>query len=157
MILYHGSNIEIAHPDVLHSRSNIDFGCGFYTTPLQEQAERWCEKFLRRGKPGIISVYQLDEKIWKECKVLEFDTYSEEWLDFVTACRMGKDIHEYDVVMGGVANDKVFNTCELYFKNYIGKNAALDRLRYEKPNRQLCFKNQQTIDQYLHFERSYQL
>ncbi len=55
---------------------------------------------------------------------------------------------------GGVANDRVFNTCELYFKHYIDKNIALDRLKYEKPNQQMCIKNQQTIDKYLHFERS---
>ena len=44
---------------------------------------------------------------------------------------------KYDLIIGGVANDKVFNTCELYFKQYIGKEATLDRLRYEKPNCQI--------------------
>ncbi len=45
MILYHGSDLEILKPDVIHSRKNLDFGCGFYTTPLYEQAQKWCEKF----------------------------------------------------------------------------------------------------------------
>ena len=55
MILYHGSFLEIANPDLLHSRPNVDFGCGFYVTPLHEQAAKWCGKFKRRGKVGIIS------------------------------------------------------------------------------------------------------
>ena len=63
-------------------------------------------------------------------------------------------VADYDLIVGGVANDRVFNTCELYFKHYIDKNTALDRLKYEKPNQKMCIKNQQTIDKYLHFERS---
>ena len=38
MILYHGSFLEIAKPDLVHSRPNVDFGRGFYVTPLYEQA-----------------------------------------------------------------------------------------------------------------------
>lgn len=154
MILFHGSNMEISQPDILHSRKNIDFGCGFYTTPIREQAEKWVEKFMRRGNDGIINIFYMEDESINECKVLNFDTYSEEWLDFIMACRTGNDTSEYDLIMGGVANDRVFNTCELYFKHYIDKNTALDRLRFEKPNYQICFKNQETIDKYLHFERS---
>lgn len=157
MILYHGSYIEVPKPDITHSRKNLDFGRGFYTTPLYDQAEKWCEKFIRRGKDGVISYYDLDESVLEHCKKLEFSVYSEEWLDFITNCRMGTDVEEYDLVIGGVANDKVFNTCELYFKGYIGKDSALDRLRYEKPNCQICFKKQELIDHYLQFERSMQL
>lgn len=50
MILYHGSCLEIVHPDLNHSRDNVDFGRGFYTTPIYEQAVRWCRKFKQRGK-----------------------------------------------------------------------------------------------------------
>ena len=49
MILYHGSYTEVIRPDILHSRRNVDFGQGFYTTPLREQAEKWCKKFKDRG------------------------------------------------------------------------------------------------------------
>ena len=41
MRLYHGSYLEIKSPDLLHSRKNVDFGLGFYTTPLYEQAVNW--------------------------------------------------------------------------------------------------------------------
>lgn len=61
MILYHGSFLEIVQPDLVHSRPNVDFGCGFYVTPLYDQAAKWCGKFKRRGKEGIISRYEYNE------------------------------------------------------------------------------------------------
>lgn len=154
MILYHGSYLEIAKPDLQHSRPNVDFGLGFYTTPLYEQAEKWCQRFKRRGKNGIISRYMLDDTAFEELKVLKFDRYSEEWLDFILTCRRGEDTSDYDIVMGGVANDKVFNTVELYFEGLIDKAQAIDRLRYEKPNLQLCLRSDRVLSEYLHFEGS---
>ena len=56
MILYHGSFLEIAKPDLVHFRLSVDFGRGFYVTPLYEQAAKWCGKFKRRGKGGITAV-----------------------------------------------------------------------------------------------------
>lgn len=131
MILYHGSFLEIAKPDLVHSRSNVDFGRGFYVTPLYEQAAKWCGKFKRRGKDGVISRYGYDENRGNELKTLKFDSYSEEWLDFILSCRSGKDSTDYDLVVGGVANDKVFNTVELFFDGLIDKTEAINRLRYE--------------------------
>ena len=78
MILYHGSFLEIAKPDLVHSRPNVDFGRSFYVTSLHEQAEKWCGKFKRRVKDGIISRYEYDESRKVELKILKFDSYSEE-------------------------------------------------------------------------------
>ncbi len=157
MILYHGSYVEIAKPDLKHSRLNVDFGRGFYTTPIYEQAVKWCKKFKRQGKEGVVSYYRFDEDAFDKLKVLRFDSYSEEWLDFILICRGGKDISDYDVVIGGVANDKVFNTVELYFDNLIDKSEAIRRLRYERPNLQVCFRTEKVLAEYLHFERSEQV
>ena len=129
MILYHGSFLEIAKPDLVHSRPNVDFGRGFYVTPLYEQAAKWCGKFKHRGKDGIISRYEYDESREAELKTLKFDSYSEEWLDFILNCRSGKDLTDSDLVVGGVANDKVFNTVELFFDGLIDKTEAISRLR----------------------------
>ena len=41
MIIYHGSYMEIVRPDLKHSRPNVDFGLGFYTTPIYAQAVKW--------------------------------------------------------------------------------------------------------------------
>ncbi|CVI71345.1 hypothetical protein NDGK_02192 [Clostridiales bacterium CHKCI001] len=78
MILYHGSYLKIQTPDLTRSRVNVDFGHGFYTTPIYEQAVKWCEKFKRRGKDGIISRYRFDEIAYHKLKMLIFDSYSEE-------------------------------------------------------------------------------
>ena len=153
MIVYHGSYLEITKPDLKHSRQNVDFGRGFYTTPLYEQAEKWCGKFKRQGKNDIISCYEFDESLYDVLKVLKFDTYSEEWLDFIMNCRRGKDTTDYDIVIGGVSNDKVFNTVELFFDGLINKTKAIKRLRYEKPNLQICFRSEKALEQ-LHFEGS---
>ena len=154
MILYHGSHIEVSAPDLVHSRINVDFGRGFYTTPLREQAEKWCQKFIRRKMNSVLSRYTLDDVALSKTNVLTFDTYSEEWLDFILACRSGNDHSTYDIVIGGVANDKVFNTVELYFDQLIDKREALKRLRYEKPSIQVCIRSQEVINHCLHFEGS---
>nr|WP_288684807.1 DUF3990 domain-containing protein [uncultured Anaerobutyricum sp.] len=156
MILYHGSFLEIVQPDLIHSRSNVDFGRGFYVTPLYDQAAKWCGKFKRRGKDGIISRYEFDESREVELKTLKFDSYSEEWLSFILNCRSGKDLTNYDLVAGGVANDKVFNTVELFFDGLIDKKEAINRLRYEKPNLQICFRTEKALS-FLHFEGSEKL
>lgn len=153
MNLYHGSYVEIEQPDLEHSRNNVDFGRGFYTTPLYEQALKWCGKFKRRNQSGIVSKYWFDEEKMQNLKVLKFDSYSEEWLDFILACRKGKDVTDYDIVIGGVANDKVFNTVELFFDGLIDKTEAINRLQYEKPNLQICFRSEKAIE-CLHFEGS---
>lgn len=93
--------------------------------------------------PGIIN----------ELKVLKFDSYSEDWLEFILNCRREKDTTDYDLVVGGVANDRVFNTVELYFDGLIDKKEAINRLRYEKPNLQICFRTEKAL-RYLHFEGS---
>ena len=76
--------------------------------------------------------------------------------DEIKAC-ITAGAEDYDIVIGGVANDKVFNTVELYFDNLIDKGEAIRRLRYEKPNLQICFRTQKALDGYLHYEGSGQL
>ncbi|MBQ9252310.1 MAG: DUF3990 domain-containing protein [Clostridia bacterium] len=154
MIVYHGSDQEIRYPDVLHSRKRVDFGPGFYVTPIYKQAQSWASRFLRNGKPGVITEYVLDDTALELPNVLRFDEYNEEWLDYIFACRKGKVPGNYDIVMGGVANDKVFDTVELFFAGLIDKTVALSRLIYEKPNYQICLRTQRIIDDYLQFRGS---
>lgn len=125
MILYHGSYLEIQTPDLVHSRDNVDFGRGFYTTPLYRAGSKIVRKIQASRKKRIVSRYSFDEAAYQKLKVLTFDSYSEEWLDFILKCRTGNDTTDYDIVIGGVANDKVFNTVELYFDNLIGKKEAI--------------------------------
>ena len=153
MILYHGSFLEITKPDLVHSRPNVDFGRVFMSRRCMSRLRSGAENSNARGKDGIISRYEYDESREVELKKLKFDSYSEEWLDFILNCRSGKDSTDYDLVVGGVANDKVFNTVELFFDGLIDKTEAINRLRYEKPNLQICFRTEKALS-LLHFEGS---
>lgn len=146
MILYHGSYIMVENPDLEHSRKKVDFGAGFYTTPIYAQALKWCERFKRQGQKGVISFYDFDENCGKNLDILRFESYSEEWLEFISDCRKGLDRSTHDMVVGGVANDKVFDTVELYFDGLIGKKEAIGRLMYEQPNQQNCFRTKKALD-----------
>ena len=63
MKLYHTSNIEIPNPDTIHSREHLDFGRGFYLTSLREQAEKYAQRFLRKGEDAFLNVYELDDEL----------------------------------------------------------------------------------------------
>jgi len=155
MKLYHGSSLVVEKPDISFSRASVDFGRGFYTTPIKEQAISWAQRFKNKQGQGIISIYEIDEtKLKEEASILAFDDYSTCWLDFIVLCRQGGSNDQYDVVTGGVANDQVFNTIQLFLDGLIDKEESLKRLRYEKPNMQYCFCNQQVIDNYLTFVSS---
>ena len=158
MKVYHGSTVVVEKPLASYGRSNLDFGEGFYTTSMQNQAEKWIQRFIALEKKGIINIYNFDDSdIQQKFRYKKFLEYNEEWLDFVLGCRTGsKDYLKYDIIEGGIANDKVFNTIELYFSNLIDKNTALQRLKFEKPNNQICFINQEVLDEVLHFESYYE-
>ena len=156
MILYHTSTVEICQPDLLHSRPRLDFGRGFYLTPICEQAERYGERFIRRGEKAILNIFLLDENR-TECSHKIFTAYDGEWLDFVTACRKGLPHENYDIIEGGIADDQVFDTVDLYFSGVYTREQALAQLQYKKPNHQVCITSQHILDKYLHFQSSKRL
>lgn len=153
MIVYHSSYTIVDKPDVHHSREALDFGKGFYVTVLREQAMRYAERFSLRGSKAFLNIYEFDDA-WRNENVKIFNAYNDEWLDFITDNRSMKAVHVYDAVEGGVANDKIFRTVELYLAGDITKDVALSRLKYEKPNHQICIHNQKLIDEYLKFIRA---
>jgi len=152
MMLYHGSYLAVEKPDISFFRDNVDFGRGFYTTPIKTQAVSWSERFKSRYGHSVVSSYEIDEiTLRTDASVLEFCSYSDEWLDFIVSCRSGKNPGDYDLVIGGIANDKVFDTIQLFLDGLIDKAESIKRLRYEKPNIQYCFRNQTIIDEHLKF------
>ena len=155
MILYHGSYIAIEKPDIQYARLKTDFGRGFYLTPHREQALRWSARFLRSRGSAAISVYSFlpePARMPKEARILEFDAHNLDWLNFITSCRLGQATDDaWDLIIGGVANDKVFDTLQLYFDRLLSADEAIGRLRYDKPNLQYCFKTQAFIDEFLQF------
>lgn len=155
MIVYHGSSMLVESPDIYHSRDNVDFGKGFYVTAYKEQAEKWAARFKKRNGQGVVSMYEFNLDACREAfQIMEFDKYNDEWLDFILDCRNAHDESTFDIVIGGVANDKVFNTIELFLDGLIEKQEAIKRLRYMRPNSQICIRNQELIKNYLVFLKS---
>lgn len=156
MILYHSSNTAIERPDTVHSRDFLDFGKGFYLTSLQEQAVKYAMRFVRRGQQAWLNSYEFvcDPTQWK---VLEFKAYDKEWLDFVSFCRAGEDTTDYDIVIGGIANDKVIQTLDRYFEGEISESETLGLLKYERPNNQYCIRSQYMLEKCLKHIESRQL
>ncbi len=140
MTVWHGGEVAVPCPDLVHSRRAVDFGAGFYVTPILGQAELWCEKRKRQRGRAFLSRYEYDETAAASLKVLTFDSYSEPWLDFIVACRAEMDSSDWDVVIGGVANDRVFDTLEAFFDGFATKGQTIDRLRLQTPNLQICLR-----------------
>lgn len=154
MILYHGGTEAVMQPDCKMGRPDLDFGQGFYVTLLQDQAEGFARRKARdrKGKP-VISIYEFDyDAAIKDCAYLNFEFYDETWLDFVVESRSGlKPWENYDIVEGGVANDRVIDTVELYTIGILDKASALGRLSEHQPNHQICILSQTILDKYLKF------
>lgn len=151
MIIYHTSPFIVEKPDICHSRDYLDFGKGFYATTIKEQAVKYAQRFILRDMNAYLNIYDLSEDFEEHYSDKRFPGYDGEWLDFVARCRKGSDTTGYDLVIGGIANDKVFRTIDLYFSGDITKNEALSKLEYEHPNNQLCLRSQSIIDTCLRF------
>lgn len=153
MEIYHSSYTSVEFPDIRYSREFLDFGKGFYLTILYDQAVKYAQRFKRRKRQAWLSTYELEFNP-KDWKILQFDSYDREWLRFVTNCRRGLDNSEYDLVIGGIANDQVIQTIERYFSGEISENDALGLLKYEKPNNQYCIRSQRMLDECLKHKNS---
>lgn len=160
MKIYHGSTLIIEHPIAAAGREKLDFGRGFYVTDIKSQAELWAERMQRiKQETGIVNVYEMDiDKVKQVFRYYRFENYDNEWLQFIVANRMGRNIMEqYDVIEGGVANDRVIDTVEAYMANLMPLENALQELSKHRPNNQLCITNQKVIDEYLVFVESYKI
>lgn len=152
--VYHGSTVTIDSPLVSVGRDNLDFGKGFYVTDLREQAAAWAQRMADRQRRGpVINVYSLDmEAVIRECRFLRFPEYNIEWLDFIAANRNGRRLWaDYDVIEGGIADDRVADTVEAYIAGMMPAEIALGRLAQHKPNNQICILRQSVADRFLTF------
>ena len=159
MIVYHGSSQLVQKPDVCHSYRALDFGKGFYVTSVREQAERWAKRkagYLGSEK-GIVSVYELESYD----QSLRYKTFGDDlgsWIDFVCRCRDGNDDYlDFDVVIGKVANDKVFRVVDMYHSGIWDKQRALQEIRVYPTYDQIAFITQKAIDKLLTYKESYEV
>ena len=146
--LYHGSTVAVRKPSLRPGRPNADFGKGFYTTSNLEQAERWAHIKQERedAARAVVSVYEFDETLLNnsDWNIRRFTGADEAWLYFVTDCRKSHK-HDYDLVQGPVANDKVFTTVNLFESGVLSAEAAILQLKAYKTYDQLSFHTDKTI------------
>ncbi|GHS90007.1 hypothetical protein FACS1894201_11330 [Bacteroidia bacterium] len=145
MIVYHGGFQEVKEIDLSKCRTNTDFGQGFYVTKFKEQAEYWAKQVgLYHKTTGVISEFEFYEGTFTErlCDVKHFAGYTEEWLDFVVKNRDPQFTtlqHNYDIVEGPVADDKIKIRLTDYLNRKITKLDFLNELTYSNPSHQICF------------------
>lgn len=136
MKLYHGSTVYIEQIDLQKSRPNKDFGRGFYLSADRFQAQRMGEfKALIEGGVPVMNVYEFDEAVLQsgELKVLRFEGYSREWAEFIFLNRNNpskQPAHDYDIVYGPIANDRVGVQISKYEAGDITLEQFLENLKY---------------------------
>lgn len=160
IIVYHGGTDKIENPICMFGRKNLDFGQGFYVTNLREQAVTWANNMSRnRNKPAILNRYKLDrETILREARCKIFKAYDVEWLKFIVGNRTGQELSkDYDYVEGGVANDRVVDTVNLFIAGLMELKTALRELSKHQPNNQICILSQEIINKYLIYDGTEEL
>ena len=144
MKVFYGSYTVISEIDLTKSRSNLDFGKGFYVTNIRSQAEYWATRAGRFYKTeGFVSEFEFYERAFTDTmyKVLRFTDYNEGWLDFVVLNRdpvTEEQRHDYDIVEGPVANDDVNDRIDNYLAGMVSKAVFLQELVHHKPTHQIC-------------------
>ncbi len=162
MILYHGSYTKIEKPKILIQEKGRDFGFGFYTTTIKEQAERWAIRSARlrsrktnEEEKAIVNVYSFDESANIKLKTKYFPNANLDWLEFIIRCRSDLDYcHNFDIVSGKIANDNVGETIEYVLAGIMRKEDAVERLKFAKINDQICFCSEKAL-QFLNFKEEY--
>lgn len=151
MILYHGSNQTIVNIDLSQGKKSKDFGQGFYTTHIKEQAEAWSKRIAERfgGTPTVTEFeFDIDAAIAAGLKVKVFEKPDREWALFVMANRQqDSDVfkHEYDIVIGPVADDNMARLFGLYDMDIIDLDAVVAGLIYKELNSQYFFATKESL------------
>ena len=135
------------------NKFHADFGNGFYCTKFKDQAKKWAKTKARRSrstKNAIINSYRFIDS--DELKILKFESMSEEWLDFIIACRTGNN-HDYDIVEGPMVDDTIFTYVNDFVKDEISKKAFWALVEFKHPTHQISFHTDKSL-KYLKFEGS---
>ena len=148
MFLYHGTNVKFSEIDFSMSKPKRDFGKGFYTTTIFEQAEKWANnQFARYGGDGkFVKVFEYTPV--DNLNILTFKSMSKDWLEFVRENRTQSqdfNIHDYDIVCGPVANDNTMRTIAFYIAGIYTAEQAIEQLSYFKVNDQYSFHSEKAL------------
>jgi len=152
MKLYHGSNQPIHNIDLSKGKKYKDFGQGFYTTHLPEQAVYWSKRISDRfGGIATVTEFELDmdAALAEGLNVKIFEKPDKEWALFVMANRKqsGEDFsHDYDIVIGPVADDRMARLFGLYDMEIIDLDAVVAGLIYKDLNSQYFFATERALN-----------
>ena len=137
--LFHGSNMKVSVPDLLHSKPYKDFGRGFYLSADKQQALNMASQKVKQTQTGNaeVSEFLFDDSYMKngELRVLVFPDYCEEWALFVLKNRDMKEpqpVHDYDIVYGPIADDGVTYQLRRYQGGVISLSQLIEELKYAK-------------------------
>lgn len=151
MKLYHGTNIDFNVIELTKSNKYKDFGQGFYLTDIRSQAEELAAKKSRLfGGYPVIQEYEFDESVLggNELKVLIFGEPTTEWAEFIFKNR-NRDAnfkHDYDIVVGPIANDGVAYLLGRYEEGTLSLEELSKKLDYKKLNSQYFFGTKKTLN-----------
>lgn len=150
MKLYHGTNVDFDVIDLTKSNKYKDFGQGFYLTDIRSQAEELAAKKSRLfGGYPVIQEYEFDESLLSgaELKVLKFDKPSTEWAEFIFKNRNRDNnfTHDYDIVIGPIANDGVAYLLGRYEEGTLTVEELSDKLDFKKLNSQYFFGTNKSL------------
>lgn len=148
--LYHGSKSIVEFPEIRTARFHKDFYFGFYCTLLPEQAKRWA---VRYNNVGVMNEYIYTPN--DDLKVLKFPEMTEEWLDFIVACRLGTP-HDFDIVEGPMANDTIFNYVQNFVDQKISREAFWALAKFKRPTHQISFHTARALAT-LQFVKGYEV
>ncbi len=138
MILYHGTYLDFDKIDLSKSNKGKDFGKGFYLSDNYDQAFKLATfKSIQFGTEPIVISYDFNQDYLLDGSLsfLSFDTYSKEWADFILRNRLNEDdnnFHDYDVVYGPIANDKIGVQIRNLMENNIDFEIFRERLKFIK-------------------------
>lgn len=148
MICYHGSDTIVDMPKILEMTRPLDFGGGFYVTTSIVQAKKWALKVSYRNNNNhkCVNRYDFDfDRAKSELSVIQFDVADERWLDFICDNRQGKYTGEYDIVIGPVADDRVYRVVVEYENGDVDKETALKNLKTEALCDQILFHTERSL------------
>lgn len=137
-IVYHGSYCKITEPKIIKGKYTKDFGTGFYCTILEEQAKKWAQKY----DTPVINIYEYNEN--PSLNIKNFTLMTEEWLDFIISCRSGKE-HAYDIVIGAMADDQVYNYITDLVEGTITRQAFWELAKFRHPTHQIAFCSEKSL------------
>lgn len=124
--------MAIPFPEIIKGKFTKDFGEGFYCTELKKQAVKWAKRY----DTPIVNIYDYQSN--EALNILQFESMTDEWLDFIVACRSGKP-HNYDIVIGAMADDQIYNYVADFMNGVLTREQFWVLAKFKYPTHQINF------------------